>query len=104
MSRENNGRWLLVMVAAVSLAVPGVVAAQQHRHASGVAEPAITSSQRSAPAGELRAAGDRGPLNACGITACQTTAQCRLWCEDSTAWCVPRFADDPRGLKFCQQF
>lgn len=48
---------------------------------------------------ELELQGDPSTQAVCHNTACTTTAQCRTWCNDSTAYCARILEGSP--LKMC---
>lgn len=96
MSRVNNGRWMLVMFAAASLVVPGVVAAS--RAPVVAATPAGAPSVEAIP-GDLVLAAEPASAGSCFNTTCTSTLQCQIRCDDPSAKCAP--ASLPPHYKFC---
>ena len=92
MRRRNNGRWMLAVLLLASLVVPGVVAAQQP-----VASPVSATSEDSADDSLIEA---DPAVGTCFNRVCTSHAQCRLWCDEPSAYCSAEGA--PPHYKFCQ--
>jgi hypothetical protein len=89
---------MLAMFIMASLVVPGVVAAQREP----IAPPSTESvaSEASAPgADDLQIEADPA-VGMCFNRACTSHAQCRTWCNEPSAYCVP--VNLPPHYKFCE--
>lgn len=95
MRRSNNTRWMLAVLVLASLVVPGVVAAQQEPIASPVA-----ASVPSEDTGDDSLIEADPAVGMCFNRTCTSHAQCRLWCDEPSAYCSPSGA--PPHYKFCQ--
>jgi len=108
MRQENTGKWMLCMLAVLAFAVPSAVGATRYSDAprSGLEYPTDRSTAMTHPDTDAAMlTPDVGtPLSSCRNLSCQTTAQCRTWCGDNTAWCVPINPELPRGAKLCSIF
>ena len=87
MRRTDNGRWMLAMFVVAALVVPGVVAAKQQAQ-TGPARAASADLVEEEAAAELFLEAAPG-VGMCFNRTCTTSAQCKTWCDELSAFCAP---------------
>ena len=94
MSRRNNGRWMLGLFVVAAIVVPGAVAASRSTEAPAPRPAAADLDVDTAAFPVL----EPDAVSSCK-SVCSTTAQCRLWCDEPSAYCAP--SSSPPHYKFC---